>query len=116
QETRLAWLTHPVLRSAFVQPSQDTGLARFGLPMGEPERHGAYLAQRFEKAVLQLWLDDVPDQPAAGTVSMIQVGDLLVEAGMIPADALVPQPTPAPRPVPQTLPSSGRTPAVSFLA
>jgi len=114
-EARLAWLTHPVLRSAFLGPSQNAGIARFGLPMGEPERFGPYLAQRFEKAVLQLWLDDVPDQPAAGTVSLIQVGDLLAEAGLIPDDALAPQPAPAPRPITQTLPSPGQAPATSIV-
>jgi lipoprotein-anchoring transpeptidase ErfK/SrfK len=114
-ETRLSWLTHPVLRQVFMEPSQATGMARLGLPMSEPQRFGPYLAQRFEKAALQLWLDDVPDQPAAGTVSMIQVGDLLVEAELIPEDALVPQAAPAPRPVSQTIPGAGQTPAVSFV-
>jgi hypothetical protein len=112
-ETRLSWLTNPILRRTFVEPSLTLGTARFGLPMGEPERFGPFLAQRFEKAVLQLWLDNVPGL-SAGTVSLVQVGDLLVEAGLIPEDAHLPQPSPAPRPVPQTLPSAGQAPALSF--
>jgi len=114
-ETRLSWLTNPLLRRAFMEPNEATGMMRFGPPMGEPERFGPYLAQRFEKAVLQLWLDDVPGQPAAGTVSLIQTGTLLAEAGLIPEEALQPQAPPAPRPVPQTLPGTGQAPAVSVV-
>jgi lipoprotein-anchoring transpeptidase ErfK/SrfK len=97
-EARLAWLTHPVLRSAYRAPGEAESRRRYGLPMGEPERFGPYLAQRFEKAVLQLWLDALPGQPRAGTVSLVQVGDLLRAAKQIPEPALEPQPAPAPRP------------------
>ncbi len=105
-ETRLSWLTHPVLRTAYLGAGEADAQARFGLPMGEPERFGPYLAQRFDKAVLQLWLDDVPGQPAPGAVTLVQAGRLLVEAGLVPEDALVPQPAPAPRPVLHTLPGA----------
>jgi len=113
-EMRLSWLTNPFLRRAFAEPSQALGIMRYGPPMGEPERFGPFLAQRFEKAVLQLWLDNAPGLPA-GTVSLVQVGDLLAQAGLIPEDALLPQPPPVPRPVPQTLPGAGQAPALSFV-
>ncbi len=99
-EARLSWLEHPVLRAAYQGADAESAVRRFGLPMGAPERSGPYMAQRFEKAVLQLWLDDVPGQPTAGSVSLVQVGDLLKQLGMIPEEALLPQSPPAPRPAP----------------
>ena len=108
-DTRLAWLTHPVLRAAYLDGGEEEARRRFGLPMGEPERFGPYLAQRFERGALQLWLDRVPGQPAPGAVTAVQVGELLREAGLIPEPALAPVAPPAPRPVvqaprPQTVP------------
>ena len=50
---------------------------RLGLPMGEPERFGPFLAQRFERGALQLWLDRMPGQPAPGAIAAVQVGELL---------------------------------------
>jgi hypothetical protein len=98
--TRLSWLTHPTLRETYSDPDEAAGVVRFGLPMSEPARFGPYLAQRFQKTVLQLWLDDVPGQPSAGSVTMIQVGDLLRDADLIPVEALAPVAPPAPRPSP----------------
>ena len=106
-ETRLAWLTHPTLSAAYLVAGESGSIRRFGLPMGEPERFGPYLAQRFEKAVLQLWLDDVPGQPPAGTVGLVQVGDVLKAAGLIPETAREPVPPPAPRPAVEAPPDRG---------
>ncbi len=104
-EARLEWLTQPDLRAAYQGTGLQSAIARFGLPMSQPVRFGPYLAQRFDKAVLQLWLDDVPGLPAAGTISLVQTGNLLREAELIPQDALAPQPAPAPRPAPKPQPS-----------
>lgn len=97
-DARAPWLTNPTLRDAYVAlgGADDSGL--LGLPMSEPQRFGPYLAQRFEGGVLQLWLEDLPQQPDPGTISLIQSGDLLKAAGLIPEAALVPQPAPAPAP------------------
>ena len=111
---RLAWLTQDDLRAAYLADGEDGAVRRYGLPMGEPEHHGPYLAQRFEKAVLQLWLEEVPDQPRPGTVSLVQVGDLLRARGGIPEDALAPRPAPSPRPRPEPpRPAPSTAPAVA---
>lgn len=105
-EARLAFLTHPQLRSAYLNGDEAAAVARYGLPVSEPERHGPYLAQRFSRAVLQLWLDQVPGQPAPGTITLVQVVDILRDADLIPEAALEPQPAPAPRPVVEVPPAN----------
>ncbi|HEX2034992.1 MAG TPA: L,D-transpeptidase, partial [Chloroflexota bacterium] len=110
EATRLSWLTHPQLRGAYFAGGEVVARRRFGLPMSEAERFGPYLAQRFDRAVLQLWLDEVPGQPGPGTVAAVNAGDLLWEAGLIPVPAVQPQPAPAPRPVVQ-VPQPAAVPA-----
>jgi lipoprotein-anchoring transpeptidase ErfK/SrfK len=102
-EERLGWLTNDFLRQAYTSAMDAAGPRRLGLPMGEPQRFGPYLAQRFERAVLQLWLDNVPGQPAAGSVTLVQVSSLLRQLEMIPEEALTPQVAPAPRPSPTSI-------------
>jgi hypothetical protein len=97
-DVRHGWLTNPSLRDAYWSHYQLHGPRLFGRPMSEPVRMGPYVTQRFERAVLQLWLDRVPGQPEPGSLVMVQTGDLLRRAAMIPDDALAPQPAPAPRP------------------
>ncbi len=110
-DARSPWLTNPTLRDAYASLGGADTAGLLGLPMGEPERAGPYLAQRFERGALQLWLDDLPEQPDPGTVSLVQVGDLLKTAGLIPGAALVPQPAPAPRPAPPPATPSEPPPA-----
>ena len=98
---RHAWLTNPTLRTAYWSHFDVQGPRRFGLPMSEPVRLGPYISQRFERAVLQLWVDHVPGQPEAGSLVLVQTGDLLRRSSMIPESALVPVPAPAPRPEPK---------------
>lgn len=112
---RLAWLTQDDLRGAYLADGEEGAERRFGLPMGGPERRGPYLAQRFEKAVLQLWLDEVPGQPRPGTVSLVQVGDLLRARGEIPEEAVTPREAPAPRPRPAPV-APATAPAVAVAA
>ncbi|MER3406286.1 MAG: hypothetical protein C4289_14920 [Chloroflexota bacterium] len=71
---------------------------RYGLPMSLPERFGPFVSQRFQRVTLQLWLDTVPGMPAPGTVVRVLAGDLAKEAGLIPAEAMRPQPPPPPLP------------------
>ncbi len=114
--TRLGWLEHDALRAAFLAdpaggpaapwpgasalaggldgiPDREIPwgtIERYGLPMSRPERFGPFLAQRFQRGVLQLWLDEVPGMPAPGTVTPVLAGELLRAAGLIPAPALIP--------------------------
>ncbi|HEV2126906.1 MAG TPA: L,D-transpeptidase [Chloroflexota bacterium] len=112
--TRLAWLTHPLLTSAYMSATEAERMGRFGLPMSEPQRFGPYMAQRFDRAVLQLWLDTIPGQPDAGTISLVQVGDLLRAGELMPEPAFLPEMAPTPRPVPEKKPSpSEMRPAVA---
>jgi peptidoglycan/xylan/chitin deacetylase (PgdA/CDA1 family) len=55
-----------------------------GLPTSWPQRFGPFVSQRFERGVLQLWVDLVPGAPEPGTVTSVLVGDLLAEAGLLP--------------------------------
>ena len=107
---RHAWLTNPTLRAAYWSHFDVQGPRRFGLPMSEPVRMGPFITQRFENAVLQLWVDHVPGQPEPGSLVMVQAGDLLRRAAMIPEGALAPQPAPAPRPEPAVPALVGLTP------
>jgi hypothetical protein len=148
--TRLSWLEHPTLRDAFLagpaggppgpwpgEAALAAGLAgvdddqipwaaieRYGLPASRPVRYGPFIAQRFQRTVLQLWLDEVPGLPAPGTVTEVLAGELLREAGLIPAAALIPvtldgalapppdlpEPPGPPAPVASPTPPAGATP------
>ncbi|MGH2367073.1 MAG: hypothetical protein ACRDI2_02655 [Chloroflexota bacterium] len=114
--TRLTWLEHEAIRAAFLADPAggpespwpgDEALAaglegtpddqipwvaieRYGLPMSRPQRFGPFITQRFQRVALQLWLDEVPGMPKPGTVTPVLAGELLREAGLIPAGALVP--------------------------
>jgi beta-N-acetylhexosaminidase len=136
--TRLSWLEHPALRAAYLADPAGGGAApwpgdgalaaglegvpdaqipwaaieRFGLPMSRPARFGPFLAQRFQRIVLQLWLDEVPGMPAPGTVTQVLAGELLREAGLIPQAALIPvAPDGTPGSPPQLPPPPGPPPA-----
>jgi hypothetical protein len=98
--TRLGWLTNPAIRAAFLaNPSpatisswgQDQAIQLYGLPMSRPEQYGPFISQRFQRISFQLWTVAVPGMPAPGTVVGILGGDLLKEAGLLPASAIQPQ-------------------------
>ncbi|HEU5316300.1 MAG TPA: hypothetical protein VFX49_09340, partial [Chloroflexota bacterium] len=115
--TRQSWLTNPALRAAYWSAFEVDGPRRYGLPMSEPVRMGPYLAQRFERAVLQLWLDHVPGMPEPGSIVLVQVADLLRRAEMIPSSALAPQTPPAPRPDPaRIVPAPAGAPPITNVA
>lgn len=81
---RRAWLTQPEIAAAYDANGSDAGLRLYGLPTSLPERRGPFVAQRFQRGVLQLWVDAVPGAPEPGTVVPAAVGDLLAEAGLLP--------------------------------
>jgi lipoprotein-anchoring transpeptidase ErfK/SrfK len=103
-ETREGWLTQPTLRDAYVALGGADRTGLLGLPMSAPVRQGAALVQRFERGALQLWLEEVPDEPEApdvsppGTVGLVPLGEALRSAGLLPAAAVSPQAAPAPPP------------------
>ena len=72
-------LTQSQIAVAYWAGHQDVGL-----PTSWPQRFGPFISQRFERGVLQLWLDVVPGAPEPGTVTSVLVGDLLAEAGLLP--------------------------------
>lgn len=98
-EERLSWLTNDDIRSAFLTnpaTGQEWDLADamnyFGLPQSEPRRAGPFIVQRFQRIPLQLWIDDVPGMPPAGSVVPLLSGHLVKECGALPYDATVPEP------------------------
>jgi peptidoglycan-N-acetylglucosamine deacetylase len=87
---RREWLSQPDIAAAYEADGTEAALRRYGLPTSRPERRGPFVAQRFQRAVLQLWVEAVPGAPEPGTVVPVQLGDLLLEAGLLPI-----QPRPA---------------------
>jgi|DewCreStandDraft_2_1066082.scaffolds.fasta_scaffold00019_38 murein DD-endopeptidase MepM/ murein hydrolase activator NlpD len=100
---RLGWLTNERIRAHFLANpspdmlfgwSQETAIELYGLPASQPERRGPFIIQRFQRAALQLWVENVPGMPPAGQVVGILAGDLLKESGLLPRPALEPEPAP----------------------
>ena len=96
---RLSWLTEPAIRDRFLQNpnpasrqawGEREAISLYGLPMSRPERAGPFVAQRFQRIALQLWVEVVPGAPAVGTVTAVLGGDLLKEAGLIDGVAATP--------------------------
>jgi peptidoglycan/xylan/chitin deacetylase (PgdA/CDA1 family) len=81
---RRAWLTQPELAAAYDAYGEEAALQILGLPASLPERRGPFVAQRFQRGVLQLWVEAVPDAPEPGSVVPVLTGELLVEAGLLP--------------------------------
>ncbi len=123
--TRLGWLTNNAIKakylanpnpSAIASWSEAAAINLYGLPMSQPEQHGPFISQRFQRVTFQLWTGSVPGMPTPGTVVGVLGGDLMKEAGLLPAGAIqvlgpgaapiqssaAPTPTPAPAPAPAT--------------
>jgi hypothetical protein len=118
--TRLGWLTEPAIKAKFLANpnpaaisgwNQDRAIEMYGLPMSRPEKHGPFIAQRFQRIAFQLWVEDVPGMPSKGKVVAVLGGDLLKGAGELPAASVNPlgpggierpefRPTPTPVPPP----------------
>lgn|GEM_PF-4071370 len=120
--TRLGWLTNSAIKAKFLanpNPSvitnwnQDRAIELYGLPMSQPEQHGPFISQRFQRITFQLWVASVPGMPAPGTVVGVLGGDLLKEAGLLPSAATQPvSPNgPNPTPAPAATPTPAPTPA-----
>ena len=93
RETRLSWLTDDAIRAKYLAAgSVDRAIELYGLPMSKPERRGPFVVQRFQRIALQHWVESVPGMPAPGSVVRVLGGDLLKEAGLVPAAAAQPSP------------------------
>jgi hypothetical protein len=94
--TRLGWLTNPEIRAYYLGAPGAAGwtdadaIARYGLPMSRPEDFGPFVAQRFQRIVLQAWQRDVPGMPPPGSVVAVLGGDLLKETRLVAGPAVQP--------------------------
>ena len=93
---RLRWLTNAPIKRYFMQAgaahpspidSTERGIAVYGLPTSLPEKHGPFIAQRFQRGVLQYWTEAIPGLPLKGTVVGALAGDLARQAGIFPDSA-----------------------------
>jgi hypothetical protein len=111
-EARQALLdVQPALRDAYFAARDPLGL--YGLPTSAVEDFGSHHAIRLQRAVLQLWKDDMP-WARAGDVTEALVGDIARDAGLFavglsgaalkaaftPEAAWQPAPAPAEPPTP----------------
>ena len=96
---RETWLTHEPIREVwssnpdlvrFVTWAADDTIARWGLPMSHPQRIGPYIAQRFQRGVLQHWQDTAEGLPSPLVVTSALVGSMVVDAGLVPPEARLP--------------------------
>ena len=75
---RLGWLTDPRIREHLLGGSPSAGLeqalARYGQPVSLPEDFGAFVAQRFQRAVLLSWRSGESWVPAPSDVAVVNVG------------------------------------------
>jgi hypothetical protein len=101
-EIRLGWLTEPAIERRYRDSplpgerwTTADAIARWGLPASRPEKLGPFIVQRFQRVAFQYWIEDAPGAPPRGSVVPILAGDLLADAGLVPAAARQPEPPPA---------------------
>ncbi len=96
---RLGWLEDDSIRTRFINNPDPVryvswslldSVTRWGLPMSRPEAFGPFVAQRFQRGVLQHWVEQVEGSPSPGAVTPVLIGDLALEAGAIPQTARTP--------------------------
>ena len=68
-------------------------LTFFGPPTSRAEGMGNHFAMRLQRAVIQLWKVDVP-WAKTGETTVANGGDVAKEAGLFPAEPLLPQRSP----------------------
>lgn len=115
--TRMAWLTNDAIKAQFLANpnpratpawNRDRAIERYGLPMSRPEKHGPFISQRFQRTSFQQWVEEVPGMPAKGSVVAVLGGNLMKEAGLLPASTLqAAGPTPASVPPGDPWPAPG---------
>jgi len=83
----------PAFQTAY--RSVPDAMTRYGLPVTHPTREGNVIVVRFQRAVLQLWLDETP-WSHIGDMTVVNGGDIAKELGLFPTQALTPDPQPIP--------------------
>ena len=87
-QVRLSWLTDPAIREQFLaspDPERaarwtlDDAIERYGLPLSKPEDFGPFVAQRFERAVLQHWKSAATQPEEPEHVTLVHIGTILAE-------------------------------------
>ncbi len=91
KQIRLSWMTDEAIRQRYLAAgSLDRAIELYGLPMSQPEKHGPFVVQRFQRIAFQRWVESVPGMPSPGSVVRVLGGDLLKQVGLLPADAVQP--------------------------
>ena len=80
------------LRDAYL--ANRDNIVQWGLPLGF-RAYGDVASLRTQRAVLQWWRQETP-WARAGDVTLVNLGDVLKEYGLLPAAALIPRPGPDP--------------------
>ncbi len=81
----------PKIKAAYM--AKGDPLRYYGLPTSEVVDNTNHYAIRMQRAVMQLWKVDVP-WAKAGSITIANGGDIAIEAGIIPTEALSPRPAP----------------------
>ena len=101
---RLEWLTEPAIAAHYRGPVPADGqenadgeqapiparLPLYGWPESRPEHLGASIAQRFERAVLIVWVTPPANGPAVGTVEVLRLGPLVARTSVFQGLATAP--------------------------
>tara|TARA_B100000029_G_scaffold496217_1_gene562217 strand:- start:769 stop:2076 length:1308 start_codon:yes stop_codon:yes gene_type:complete len=95
---RLSWLTDQRIAETFANnpfgvPALEKSIEFFGLPMSRPVRIGPFIVQRFQRAALQHWVEQVEQGQPIGSVVLVNAGDVFREFAM-PIDVRI-KPHPA---------------------
>lgn len=93
-QIRLSWLEDEAIRAYYLANpnpadipdwSGQRAVELYGLPVTKPVRQGPFVVQRFQRVALQRWIEAVPGMPRPGTVTRVLGGDLMKDAGLLPA-------------------------------
>jgi hypothetical protein len=87
QAERLSWLTDQRITEAFANnpfgvSEPERSIEFFGLPMSRPIRIGPFIVQRFQRAALQHWVEEVEHGQPIGSVVLVNAGDVFRELAM----------------------------------
>jgi hypothetical protein len=100
-QLRLGWLEDDAIRASYLANpnpaelrdwSPERAVELYGLPTSHPLRQGPFVVQRFQRITFQRWVEAVPGMPLPGSVTRVLAGDLLKEAGLVPAASAAPAP------------------------
>ena len=84
---RLSWLTDQRIAETFANnpfgvAALEKSIEFFGLPMSRPVKIGPFIVQRFQRAALQHWVEQVNQGQPIGSVVLVNAGDVFRELAM----------------------------------